>query len=389
MRNIDWFSSDVPKFNRQQPAKIAFHRTFEEVKPKEYVIDGFLAKGETSCVFGEPGATKSAFVADIACHVAGGLSWMGRGAGVYDPPHELRGEMQPEQWFPGSVLYVALERGGQVQRRVEAFSKDRNLQEPLNLAIHPGPLDFVGDDSDRLTQIVIDAEDQSATMEYEDHEGDGFSIDLIIIDTLARTMGSGSDSGGEETAKIARHLERTLKWTGAHIMIVHHTPIGDDSRLRGHGNLLAALDMTIRVKKGKNGSTATVIKDNDTAEDQKPKFAYTLKSVVIGKEARSGRETVAPVLVPAAGNVVGLVDLPEPAEDKPSLTDGQQQAFDALESCGPDPVNEEAWRSAYDLKAGKELKAPARKMRFHRAKEALTTKGLISCSQDKLWSVTA
>jgi RecA-family ATPase len=158
--SFDQFGSDpasLPQFTGR-PATFAFHRTFKPAAPKSYVVDGLLAKGEVSCWFGEPGATKSALALDVACHVAGGLPWMGRGAGLYNPPHKYpNGDIDPEQWLATSVLYVALERAPQVQRRVEAFTDEHGLRTPLNIAIWEGPLDFVNDESDRLSQIVEQA----------------------------------------------------------------------------------------------------------------------------------------------------------------------------------------------------------------------------------------
>lgn len=393
--NFDPFTRDpngVPKTNGSRGAEFSFHRTFGEIAPRNFILEGTLAKGETSCWFGEPGATKGAVAADIACHVAGGIPWMGRGAGLYQEQFTCQrsGNTYPEEWHPTSVLYVALERGAQVQRRIDAFTDEHNLQKPLNLAIWEGPLDFVNDDDDRLTQIVELAEMKSCEVNHPAGE-DGFEIDLIVIDTLARTFGSGSDSGGEETAKVARHLERTLRFTGAHIMMVHHTPIGDDSRLRGHGNLLAAFDMTVRVQKKAMGSIATVQKDNDTPEGLKPSFTYTLKSRVVHTD-NSGRETTAPVVVPADADVTAKLlrkALPKTdgVQDSPEPTASEQPAFDALVAVG-DGATETEWRAQYDAEKLPDITSQNHRTRFSRSKTSLQQKGLITKSDEGLWSVT-
>lgn len=392
--NFDSFTCDpneLPRFIGK-PASFAFHRTFEPIAPKQFVVDGLLAKGEVSCWFGEPGATKSALALDIACHVAGGIPWMGRNAGLRHPGHTFpNGESYPEYWGATSVLYVALERGPQVQRRIEAFTDEHGLQRPLQIALWNGPLDFVNDDSDRLSQIVEMVEHQSCAVEHPAGE-DGYSIDLIVIDTLARTFGSGSDSGGEETAKVARHLERTLKFTGAHIALVHHTPIGDDSRLRGHGNLLAAFDMTVRVQKKAAGSLATIQKDNDTPEPDKPSFAYTLNSRVVHVD-ETGRETTAPVVVPADAETAAKLKRHsrpkfEKAEKSAEPTKAEQPVFDALASLGR-PATEEEWKAAYDEAKTNQISAVNHRVRFSRSREPLKSKGLITQDAEGLWSVTS
>ncbi|MDH2091112.1 helicase RepA family protein [Rhizobium pusense] len=383
MKDIDWHSSSKPSFTHNEEARFRFHRTFGAIPPKHYVVDGFLAKGEVSCFFGEPGATKSTIALDIACHVASGLPWMGRGTGFYAEANST----EPAEWLKADVLYVALERADQVQRRVEAFTDEYGLNEPMRLAIYDGDLDFVGDASDRLTQIVLDAEQQSWDIEQKTGS-DGFNVDLIVIDTLARTFGSGSDSGGEETAKVARHLQRTLKWTGAHILLVHHTPIGDDSRLRGHGNLLAAFDQTVRVQKLKGGSLATVQKDNDIAEDQKPKFAYGIKSRVVQVDERSGREITASVVVPLE---LDQVKQKQPKMAKapkgPSPSKGEQPVLDALAS-SEGPVTEDVWRAAYDAAKDEGTTLANHRTRFSRGKTSLEAKGLIKQDDAGLWTVT-
>lgn len=385
MRDIDWFGADQPKFASNTTSKFRFHRTFGNIPPKNYIVDGFLAKGEVSCFFGEPGATKSTIALDIACHVASGLPWMGRGAGMYDPPNSL----EPEAWFPADVLYIALERADQVQRRVEAFTDEHDLKEPMRLAIYDGDLDFIGDDSDRLSQIVYDVEQQSWDIE-QDNGSDGFNVDLIVIDTLSRTFGNGSDSGGEETARVARHLQRTLKWTGAHILLVHHTPIGDDSRLRGHGNLLAAFDQTVRVQKLKGGSLATVQKDNDVAEDRKPKFAYGIKSRVVKVDERSGREITASVVVPLELDQVKQ-KLPKMTKASkvakgPTVTRSEQPVLHALSSLGR-PATEAEWREAFDTQKEDGVTAGAHRNKFWRGRPNLVSKGIVT-EQDGLFSVT-
>lgn len=385
MRDIDWFGTDQPKFAANTTSKFRFHRTFGSIPPKNYIVDDFLAKGEVSCFFGEPGATKSTIALDIACHVASGLPWMGRGAGMYDPPNSL----EPEAWFPADVLYIALERADQVQRRVEAFTDEHDLKEPMRLAIYDGDLDFIGDDSDRLAQIVYDVEQQSWGVE-QDNGSDGFNVDLIVIDTLSRTFGNGSDSGGEETARVARHLQRTLKWTGAHILLVHHTPIGDDSRLRGHGNLLAAFDQTMRVQKLKGGSLATVQKDNDVAEDRKPKFAYGIKSRVVKVDERSGREITASVVVP--------LELDQVKQKLPKITSAsnanttaasksEEPVLAALSSIGR-PATEAEWREAFDAHKEEGLSGSAHRKRFSVGKPNLEKKGLVAKDENGLWTVT-
>lgn len=363
---------------------LMFHSEFEAMTHKRHVIDGFLAEGEVSCFFGEPGATKGTIAVDIACHVAAGKPWMGRSAGAYVGDQERLAQQSGSDWWPAGVLYIALERYAQVQRRVEAFTDEHGLKEPLDLAIWQGPLDLVNSPYDDIVAAIH--EHHSAQEDMND--GGVRDVKLIVIDTLARTFGSGSDSGGEETAAVARKLERVLTfYPAAHILIVHHTPIGDDSRMRGHGNLLAAFDQTVRVRKHKAGSTAMVMKDNETAEDAKLKFAYALKSRTIHVCERTGKETTAPVVVPMPVDAIRLPAAKAAKADKtPSASKAEQPVLDALAGIGA-PATEDQWRAAYDDAKDAETAAGTHRTRFWRGKESLVAKGLVSVS-DGTYSVT-
>lgn len=380
LQHAAWFSKDPPRLGHPPP--LTFHRDFKALAPKAYVVDDFLAAGEVSCFFGEPGATKGTIAVDIACHVAAGRSWMGRGAGVILDDFDRK--YFAKTCMPVGVLYIALERASQVQRRVEAFTDEYQLDEPLDLAIWSGPLDLVGSENDDILTAVYAHESAQQEERGEDYR----EVRLVVIDTLARTFGSGSDSGGEETAAVARKLERVLRFRpDLHILVVHHTPIGDDSRLRGHGNLLAAFDQTVRVRKHKVGSTATVMKDNDTAEDGKARFAYALKSRVI-HTAADGKVTTAPVVVPLASDAIKEA-LPKTVKPKaPAASASEKPVLDALASLGR-PSTEEAWREAFDAFKDEGISASAHRKRFSVGRPKLEAKGLVVKNEESLWSVTA
>lgn len=378
-----WESRDPPRIGKEPP--LTFHRNFEAIKPKKYVVDGFLAEGEVSCFFGEPGATNGTIAVDIACHVASGLPWMGRKAGEILDAVDRR--YFKHDALPTGVLYIALERAAQVQRRVEAFTDEHGLKQPMNLAIWSGPLDLVGSENDDILTAIYAHESAQRDNLGQDN-ADGYSeVRLVVIDTLSRAFGSGSDSGGEETAAVARKFERVLRfYPDLHILVVHHTPVGDDSRLRGHGNLLAAFDQTVRVRKHKVGSTATVMKDNDTAEEGKARFAYMLKSRVIHVD-EDGRETTAPVVVPMEADAIKQ-PLPKGAAKAkaPKVSKGEQPVLDALAGIGS-PVSETDWRAAYDAAKDEGVSLANHRTRFSRGKASLASKGLIS-EVDGKWEIT-
>jgi RecA-family ATPase len=73
--------------------------------PKAFLIDGFVGMGETSAWYGPPDGGKSTVALDAGCHVAAGLDYYGRPV------------------TQGAVLYIAVERGAVVHRRVRAWGQ--------------------------------------------------------------------------------------------------------------------------------------------------------------------------------------------------------------------------------------------------------------------------
>ena len=82
--------------------------------PKTYLIDGFIGASETSAWYGPPDGGKSTVVLDAACHVAAGLDYCDR------------------RVTQGAVLYIAVERGAVVERRLLAWCHHHgNIDIPL------------------------------------------------------------------------------------------------------------------------------------------------------------------------------------------------------------------------------------------------------------------
>jgi AAA domain len=84
--------------------------------PKAFLIDRFVAVAETSAWYGPPDGGKSTVALDAGCHVAAGLDYCGRPV------------------MQGGVLYIAIERGAVVKRRVLAWCKHHD-QMDIPLAV--------------------------------------------------------------------------------------------------------------------------------------------------------------------------------------------------------------------------------------------------------------
>jgi hypothetical protein len=92
-----------PAESPRSRAKLSYYDELDDPAPKRWIMKGVLAHGETSNWFGPPGSLKSALMTDLAIHVASMRDW--------------RGYRAKTPWC--GVLYLALERGAQVKRRLQ------------------------------------------------------------------------------------------------------------------------------------------------------------------------------------------------------------------------------------------------------------------------------
>ena len=157
---------------------------------------------------------KTFLALDLAHHVARGQSWHGR---------RVDG---------GRVLDLALEGGDTFENRVVA------LDRPDFWYLRTGVTLF-GQGSDATALVAAVAHDAAVRGPWR----------LIVVDTLARAMGSGDENAGADIAGLVANLGHLRQATGAHIMLIHH-PGKDASRgARGHSALRAAIDTEIVVKR--------------------------------------------------------------------------------------------------------------------------------------------
>jgi hypothetical protein len=154
---------------------------FNDIEPdlaKPALVQGWLDQGTVSVMYGPPGAAKSFNALHLAFCIATGRPWFG---------HKVQ---------QGLVVYVALEGGAGVDRRVAALKKHHGVgsqRVPLLVVRGPMNLSAAGKDVDPLVELVHQVE---AT--------EGQKAVLVIVDTVARAMaGADENSTGEMNGFIA------------------------------------------------------------------------------------------------------------------------------------------------------------------------------------------
>jgi hypothetical protein len=284
--------------NPAKPLPLTLYDELGREARKTMLVERLLGAGEASSMYGEPGSGKSVLAEDLGLHIAAKRPWFGRTV------------------LPGAVLYLALERAALVKRRAIAFRIHTGLL-GLPFAIFGGELDFR--DAQSAATIVATAktlEDKAAQ-----------PLRLVILDTISRSLCGGDENSSKDMGNTVRTISRILELTQAHVLTVHHSPVGSGERQRGHSSLKGALDTTILVEQSGTVRAARVTKANDSAEDEAVCFA--LESVEIDRD-EAGNVTAAPIVIAAQSNAQSR---PVPTR---KLSDKQRLALDALARCCAD-----------------------------------------------------
>jgi hypothetical protein len=333
---------------------------------KAWLVAGLLGEDESSAFYGAPGSGKSVLVGDLACHVGAGSPWHGR------------------KVTRGAVLYIALERPALVERRMAAFRAKHKLDN-LPVAVMRGPINFVDPrDVEHVLQAIRELETVT-----------GLPVALVAIDTVNRALNGGDENSAKDMGAFIAAVGTIQAAITGHVLVVHHVPLGDSSRLRGHGSLLGALDTTVHVVAGAMCRTATVIKANDSEEGER--IAFTLESVELHR-AEDETVTTAPVVVP-----VDAEKAAKPATDQ-KMSDRNRLALEILRDCIVESgemvpaswslpaavrkaVSVEIWREALFRRGALDRDHKNTREEFRRIKTWLQARHLIAEQSGLVWSV--
>jgi hypothetical protein len=325
-----------------------------------YLVKGWLDRGAMSVVYGESNVGKSFFALSIAHHVAKGERWAGcRVVG-------------------GPVFYIASEGGRSFVNRVAALDGPSE-----RLVVIPVSIDLCGS--------ALDAEAVAALIRDE-AEVHGEPA-LLVIDTLARSMGQGDENTAPDMGAFVRNVDVIREKTSAHVMVIHHSGKDRAKGARGHSSLRAATDTEIELTGEAEIVVAEAKKQRDMANGRR--FAYRLAEVDLGEDQDGDAVTTCRV---------EPCDVPEKSASTP-ISPEQRRVLDALniflvERGVPNPGGE-GWpeigvRKVVDLAEFKrfaaarepdadEPKKASRRVRDMLAK--LIAKGVVCCNDERLWIV--
>ncbi len=295
----------------------------EPVLTLNHMVKGWLSRRGLSMLYGPSNAGKTFVALDMAMHIAAGKPW--RGCKVNGGP----------------VLYIAAEGGAGVRNRLAAFKRERPDMASAPFMLLPVSLDLHA-------------------------PGDGLAVcealhgvgpALVVVDTLARSMGAGDENAAKDAAMFVRNCDLIREATGAHVMVVHHTGKDEERGARGSSALRAAVDTEISVT-----SEGEILCKKQRDMAYADPLHFTLRSVALGVD-----EDGEPVT-----SAVVEVSTPPKKERKP-LSGKNEVAMQALY---------EALRDHGEAKSGGNFPDNRKVVHVDRWREACGVHGLTTGSSD-------
>ena len=246
-----------------------------------------LIEEQTMCaMYGDTGCTKSFLAIDLGMHLALGKDWF-----------DLM------VYRPAPVIYVAVEGGGGMVKRINGWLETNKTEIPDNFRIDRDPI------------YPTNKESINNFIEY--YKELGFEKGYIFVDTLnANARADGLNEDGTDMGLIVDAFQVIGRELKSGYMIIHHEGKDSSKGMRGHSSLKASLDTVIHVQTSGSSYKWSIEKLKE-GEDQKT-FGYEAPVVHLGFDDE-GNEITTLVVKPT-----GMV---EESEKKVSLQKRQRTIF--------------------------------------------------------------
>jgi AAA domain len=286
----DYFTEEELPGHSQAPVKFPFI-AFKDVTfdlDEECRVEGIFPLVGLACIFGGPSTVKSFIVQDLNVRMVRGGLWGGRE--VKQCP----------------VIYIAAEGAGGIKKRIAGLKKvagEKGLPVDIPfqlITVAPN----LGAGNGDCKKLIADIDAQLP---------EGVQPGAITVDTTQQSLG-GADENGAGMDQLVVNCTAIFNHFQCLVILIHHTPVSDDERLRGKGSLGAGLDVSIIIKREKGSMVAALIVKKMRDEDDEQAFTVHLVRVVLGK-TKKGREVSTLV-----------VDSVEPGASEPAKQDRRKAA---------------------------------------------------------------
>jgi hypothetical protein len=253
-----------------------------------YLVKGLFDRGQIIVLWGKPGSGKTFVACHMACHIGAGESWAG---------HRVK---------RGRVLYICAESTrARLENRISVLAQTYPQLAESEVIFVPVSVDLLHGEQD--IQDVL-----AAAREMKD-------IALIVVDTLAVTMGGGDENGPEDMGRYVANIKRIKAETGAAVLIVHHGGKDETRGMRGHSSLVAAIDaeLIVELVEAAPGQPTRILKSGKLREgvSNADLFAFELQSSSLGVDP-DGDLVTSCVVVPQAAVQGGIRRAPAGSQGK-------------------------------------------------------------------------
>ena len=223
---------------------ITLQQAYAPRAARQYTVAGMLVRPGLSMLYGRPGGLKSMLAMDLCLHIATGTPWLPDKGGA--PCSATRATTQ------GGVVWVDLDMGrDEVLDRLAALGRGMVAPPDAQMTVVslPDPAFDGGDHRSwgYLEQIV---KDRQAVQ--------------VVIDNFNAAL-AGVDENSSDVGPIMTHAKDFTKTTGVNLLFVHHPTKGRSNggnpgdSLRGHGSILAKLDLALLVTRERDDDRVRVV----------------------------------------------------------------------------------------------------------------------------------
>lgn len=222
---------------------------FATGKPLAWIIDDVLPQAELAVVYGESGSGKSFLVFDMLAAIALGAPWRERPV------------------MQGDCVYICAEgaRGFRVRSQAYAKAKGISLADlPIRVIADTPHFMLVPDVKDVIRSIGRAA--------------------VVVVDTLSNVMTGGNENAAEDMGLVVSHCKQIHRFTGALVILIHHSGKDASKGARGSSALRGYTDCEIETVRTGQDRVAIVTKLKD-AEDG-AEFGFRLGVVECGVDER-------------------------------------------------------------------------------------------------------
>ena len=221
----------------------------------EWRIKRVIPRQGVAVLIGSPKAFKSFIALNISFHIALGWDWAGR------------------KTLQGAAIYIAAENVGGTRKRKAGF-------EAANFEDLPDEVPFYLIET--APNLGIEKHDRAALI--TSIEAVGVRPGIIVIDTLAQSLGGGEENNAGMVTFVANATALAAHFKTC-VLIVHHVGLSDDRRSRGHTSLPGGADAMLLTERQGNDLTTVLKLDKLKDDEDGYDLIVRLNRIVIGEDA--------------------------------------------------------------------------------------------------------